>query len=492
MELLGTLLLLLCISCFIVLAVQSRKPGNGHLPPGPFPLPILGNVVQLTAKNLPRKFHELSEKYGPVFTMYFGAERVVVLHGYDAIKEALIDRGDEFAARGRLPISDDVIKGLGIIFSNGERWKQLRRFALTTLRDFGMGKKSLEERIQNEAQCLQEALKETQGKPIDPTYLLSSALSNAICSIVFRNRYEYNDKDFLALTASMNDNFHVLSSLQGQLYNSFPSLMAAIPGPHHRVQKNVQRLKDFVLEQIKAHKATLDPSAPQDFIDSFYIKMDREKDNGASEFDHDNLVNATVDLFAAGTETTSTTLRYGLMILLKHPEIEEKVQEEIDRVIGRARSPCMADRGKMPYTDAVLHEIQRFISLIPLSLPHAVERDTPFRQYIIPKGTTIYPVLQSVLYDSKEFPNPEKFDPQHFLHEDGTFRKSNYFMPFSAGKRICIGEGLARMQLFLFLSTILQNFSLKPLGHRKDIDLTPKLSTFGNIPQSFQLRFIPR
>ncbi|XP_062987236.1 cytochrome P450 2C29-like [Elgaria multicarinata webbii] len=494
MEPLGTatIFLVLCISCLVFLAVRSRKSSHGNLPPGPFPLPYIGNALHLKTNQLAQNLRKLSEKYGPVFMMYFGAERVVVLCGYDAIKEALIDRADEFAARGRLPLADEINKGLGIVFSNGERWKQLRRFTLTTLRNFGMGRRSIEERIQDETQYLMEKFRDMQGKPFDPTFLLSCAVSNVICAIIFRNRYNYDDQKFLALMAHLNDNFSILSSPWGQLYNNFPSLMKVVPGPHHRVQTNIQRLREFVSEQIKMHKAILDPTAPQDFIDSFHIKMDQENHNGASEFNMDNLVNSTVDLFGAGTETTSSTLRYGLLTLLKHPEIQEKVQKEIDHVIGRTRSASMADRGQMPYTDAVIHEIQRFIALIPLSLPHAVVKDTPFRQYIIPKGTTIYPVLESVLHDSKEFPNPGKFDPQHFLNEDGTFRKSNYFMPFSAGKRVCAGEGLARMELFLFLTTILQNFTLKPLTDPKDIDLTPKLSSFGNLPRSYQMFAVPR
>ncbi|XP_032996500.1 cytochrome P450 2C19-like isoform X3 [Lacerta agilis] len=450
MEPLGTvtILMIICISCLVFLAVRSRTPENAkQLPPGPPPLPIVGNALQVKTNNLAQVLQEFSEKYGSVFTMYFGAERVVVLHGYDAVKEALIDRGDEFAARGHLPLADDVNKGLGIIFSNGEVWKQLRRFALTTLRNFGMGKKTIEERIQEEAQFLLEKFQDTQEKPLDPTYLLSCALSNVICAIVFGKRYDYHDKKFLSMMSLMNENFQVFSSSWGQLYNLFPSLMKRIPGPHHKVLKNNLAAREFVLEEVEEHKATLDPSSPRDFIDCFLMKMDQEK---------------------------------------------EKVHEEIDRVIGRSRSPCMADRGEMPYTDAVIHEIQRFISLVPLSLPHAVLKDTPFRQYVIPKGTTIYPVLTSVLHDSKEFPNPKEFDPGHFLHKDGTFRKSDYFLPFSAGKRICVGEGLARMEIFLFLTTILQNFTLKSIINPKDIDLTPVLSSLGNVPQPYQLSIVPR
>ncbi|XP_066486704.1 cytochrome P450 2C29-like isoform X2 [Tiliqua scincoides] len=435
MEPLGaaSVFLTIFLSCLVFLAAWRRSLKTGKLPPGPAPLPILGNALQLKTNNLCQTLQELGEKYGPAFTLHFGAERVVALYGYEAIKEALIDRGEEFVARGSLPIADKLNRGLGVIFSNGERWKQLRRFTLTTLRNFGMGKKSIEERILEEAQYQLEMFRDTQERPFDPTVLFSLASSNIISSIVFGTRYEYDDKRFLMLINFINDNFKVLSSPWGQ-----------------------------------------------------------EKNNETSEFTIDNLVMSAVDLFGAGTETTSSTLRYGFLILLKYPEIQEKVQEEIDCIVGRARYPCMADRGQMPYTDAVIHEIQRFISLIPLTLPHAVLRDTPFRQYVIPKGTTIYPILSSVLYDSREFPNPKEFDPRHFLNNDGSFRKSDFFMPFSAGKRICAGEGLARMELFLFFTTILQNFTLKPLIHPKDIDLTPQLSSFGNVPRPYQLCALPR
>ncbi|NWJ05804.1 CP2H1 protein, partial [Crypturellus undulatus] len=152
----------------------------------------------------------------------------------------------------------------------------------------------------------------------------------------------------------------------------------------------------------------------------------------------------------------------------------------------------VADRTQLPYTDAVVHEIQRFISLIPLSLPHSVNKDTHLRDYVIPKGTTIYPLLSSVLHDSKGFAKPEEFNPAHFLNANGTFKKSDFFMPFSAGKRICPGEGLARMEIFLVIATILQSFTLKPVVDPKELSITPTLSGTGNVPPVYQLCAVSR
>ncbi|KAM4840187.1 cytochrome P450 2C9-like isoform X1 [Urocitellus parryii] len=483
--------LVLSLSCILLLSLWRQRSGRGRLPPGPMPLPILGNILQIDAKNISESLTNLSKVYGPVFTVYLGLRPTVVLHGYEAVKEALIDHGEVFSGRGSFPVGDRASKGLGIILTTGSRWKVMRRFSLMTLRNFGMGKRSIEDRVQEEARCLVEELRKTKSSPCDPTFLLGCAPCNVICSIVFHNRFDYKDKDFLNLMRKINENVQIMSSPWIQVCNNFPALIDYFPGSHKTVLKNYCDLKQHFLKKIKEHQESLDMNNPRDFMDCFLIKMEEEKGNQQTEFTTEALINIVNDLLGAGTETTTSTLRYGLLLLMKHPEVTAKVQEEIDHVIGRHRSPCMQDKSNMPYTEAVLHEIQRYIDLVPTNLPHAVTCDIKFRNYFIPKGTTIITSLTSVLHDSKEFPNPEKFDPGHFLDESGKFKKSDYFMPFSTGKRICAGEGLARMELFLFLTTILQNFHLKSVVDPKDLDTTPVVNGLVSVPPTYKLCFIP-
>nr|XP_025735870.1 cytochrome P450 2C23-like isoform X2 [Callorhinus ursinus]XP_025735998.1 cytochrome P450 2C23-like isoform X2 [Callorhinus ursinus] len=426
--------LVACVAFLLFIFVWRREGTHGLLlPPGPPPLPIIGNILQVKLWDLPTSLSRLAEQYGPVYSLRLGPHPIIVLHGHEAVKDALCGQAVNFGGRGRFPIMDNALRGYGIVFSHSQRWKQLRRFTLMILRNLGMGKRSMEDHIQEEAQHLVQALTQTEAQPVDPTFILACAPCNIISSILFKEHFDYQDEEFLQLIMLLNENFSIVSSFWAQ-----------------------------------------------------------EKHNPYSEFNSENLVAVGFNLFSAGTETVTSTLRLALLILLKHPEVESRVHEEIDKVVGRDRVPCMSDRAQMPYTDAVVHEVQRYINLIPSNLPHAVIQDTKFRQFFIPKGTTVFPLLSSVLYDSKEFTNPQRFDPNHFLDKNGSFRKSDFFIPFSIGKRACLGEGLARMEIFLFLTTILQNFTLKPVVDEKELSTDPMFNGFLNIRQSFKLCFLPR
>ncbi|PIO29105.1 hypothetical protein AB205_0036040 [Aquarana catesbeiana] len=322
--------------------------------------------------------------------------------------------------------------------------------------------------------------------------MFMDAFSNILCSILFGDRYDYTDRRFKKLLFITEEIFRLTSSTWGQVQTILPTLMSYIPGPHHKAVSFSEEMVEFVAEIVKSCQQTLDLSKPKHFVDCFLIKIEKEKDDPNTEFTMKNLLYTIHNLFVAATETLSISLQHTLLSLLVYPEIEDKLHEEIDRVIGRDRMVNMEDKFNMPYTQAVIHEVQRFCDIVPFNVPHMVTKDTMFRGYHIPKGTDVYTLLCIVHRDSTQFSTPYKFNPNHFLDENGQFKKNEAFMAFSVGKRSCPGEGVARMELFIFLTTILQNFKLTSQIKFSEADVAPKLKGFLNVPIKYELSFIPR
>ncbi|KAM8952226.1 cytochrome P450 2G1-like [Pelodytes ibericus] len=486
------ILLLVLICCSFSYSTWNSMYRNRNLPPGPPPLPFIGNLLQIERGQMANSLLKLWKRYGPVYTLYFGSRPVIVICGYEAVKEALVDCGDDFFGRGRIPLLDKFADGHGISFSNGERWRQLRSFTLKNMRNFGMGKKSIEEKIQEEARCLVEEFRGLKEMPVYPTQNLMNAIANILCSIMFGSRFQYKDERFAQLLSIVEKLFTMMSSRQGQLQCLFPKLMEYIPGPHQKIYSLSDELVSFINERLTLNQETLDPNTPRDFIDCCLIKMEMEKNNPASEFTMKNILITLFSVFLGGTETSATVLKHGFLILIKYPEIQAKVHKEIDDVIGRERAPNFSDRNQMSYTEAVISEILRFSDIVPLNVAHMVTKETQLRGFTIPKGTEVYPLLCTVHRDPTQFSTPYKFNPNHFLDENGRFKKNEALMAFSAGKRSCPGESLARMELFLFFTTILQNFTLTSQRQFTEADIAPRLEGFINAPIPYQLSFIPR
>ncbi|XP_068135137.1 cytochrome P450 2K1-like [Hyperolius riggenbachi] len=460
-----------------------------NYPPGPKPLPIIGNLLTIDPAKPQKALMKLSEEYGTVFSVQLGQEKMVVLCGYDTVKDALINHAEEFSDRPYAPLFDKIAQGHGVILSNGENWKAMRKFTLSTLRDFGMGKKSLEGKIIEEAECLIQKFRAFKGKPFDNQTMINAAVANIIVSILLDRRFEYDDPIILKLMYVINEAVTSLNSTVVKLYNSFPLIFGLLPGIHHKVLENINTLKDFVRETFTKQKQELDVNDQRNLIHVFMAKQLEGKPESTLYFHNHNLIALVVDLFTAGTETSSTTLRWGILLMQKYPDIQKKVHDEIDRVIGSAE-PRLEHRKQMPYTDAVIHEVQRFGDIVPLNAPHATTTDVTFRGYTIPKGTMVIPLLSSVLRDKAVFERPEEFYPEHFIDSGGNFKKNEASIPFSLGKRSCVGENLAKMELFLFFTSLLQTFTFHaPPG--AELDLTPALG-FTNAPLPYEICAIPR
>ncbi|XP_068174781.1 cytochrome P450 2J4-like [Antennarius striatus] len=455
--------LLLFLSIFLVVYLLNKKdPAN--FPPGPPGLPLLGNVFSIEAKQPHIYLTKLADVYGNVFCIRLGRHKTVFVSGWKMVKEALVTQADTFVDRPYSPMVTRIYSGnsAGLFFSNGHVWKRQRRFAMTMLRTFGLAKSSMEQSICEESHYLQEAMEKEKGEPFDPVPFLNDAVANIICQIVFGRRFDYSDHIFQSMLRSLTELAYLEGSIWAFLYDAFPALMRHLPGPHNAIFSNSRCLEMSIRGEIERHKLDLDPDNPRDYIDSFLIE-ERHNKNTQLGFDDGNLALCCLDLFLAGSETTSKTLQWGLIYLIKAPLIQDKIHAEIDRVIGQTRQPTMADRTNLPYTDAVIHEIQRMGNVVPLNGLRMTAKDTTLNGYFIPKGTSVMPNLTSVLFDKNEWETPYVFNPEHFLDSKGRFMRREAFLPFSAGKRACLGEGLARMELFLFFVTLLQKFNFSTL-----------------------------
>ncbi|NWU41770.1 CP2J2 protein, partial [Hylia prasina] len=482
---LQTFLIFLFVFLLIVDYMKNRNPKN--FPPSPFRLPLLGHVYLMDFKDPMVTMGKLTKRYGDIIGLEMGNMKIVLVNGMRLVKEVLVNQGDKFLGRPHIPIDEEIFSKIGLISSNGHLWKAQRRFTLTTLRNFGLGKRSLEERIQEECRYLVDVFRDEQGNPFNPQHKVTNAVSNVICSLIFGNRFEYHDEDLQRLLKLMYDTAALHGAVTSQLYNHFPSIMKYLPGAHQTIFKNWKLLKSFMREQINKHKEEWNPSESRDYIDSYLLEISKGHD--VDTFQEEHLMACTLDLMFAGTETTSSTLRWALLFMATHPEIQGRVQAEIDAVIGQARPPALEDRNNLHYTNAVIHEVQRKGNVIPFNAPRMATEDTYVDGYYIPKGTAVVTNLTSLLFDNNVWKTPDTFNPEHFL-KDGKFWKNDFFQPFSMGKRACLGELLARSELFLFFTSLLQKFTFQAPPDTK-FNFQPVLG-IAAAPQPYKICAVPR
>ncbi|XP_072036984.1 cytochrome P450 2U1-like [Amphiura filiformis] len=380
----------------------------------------------------------------------------------------------------------------GVVFASGERWNQERRFILEIFKKFGVGRSKFEDQIETESKCLIEEIAKLKGEQFDPNHVLVNAVSNVIVSVIFGKRYEYSDerfKYFLDLGTQQAKN-----SITNFVFIFVP-VIAHLPFGkqiHTGLTDVALKLTDFVSEIIKNHKRDLDTESHRDLIDAYLSEL-RFNENGSSgKLSMLNEFNLTVtikQMFIAGTDTTALTLRWAMLYMALNPTIQKNVHDEIDEAVGRNRLPKLADKPNLQYTQAVLLEIQRMASISRLGVPHGCTKTTTVRGVTIPEGFIVVSNLWAVHRDPDLWPEPWKFKPERFLDDNGQVVNRDELIPFSTGRRICLGESLARMELYIFFTHLMHQFRIEGSNWKGD---TVSIVDQGRNPNDYKIRAIHR
>ncbi|KAF1478189.1 Cytochrome P450 1B1, partial [Megadyptes antipodes antipodes] len=439
-------------------------------PPGPFAWPLVGNVLQLG--RLPHlAFGRMARRYGAVFQLRLGRRRVVVLNGEAVIRRALVGLGARFAGRPDFPSFELVSGGHSVAFGScSPQWRARRRLAHAALRARSTAAE-VERHVAAEAGDLVRLFlrRSRGGAYFEPSPLLVVANANVLCALCFGSRYNHTDSEFTALLGR-NDRFGQTVGA-GSMVDVLPWLLH-FPNPVRRVFRDFQALNrelhSFVRAKVVQHRQTFDPRTPRDISDVMIAAVERG-DRPPEGLGPKDVEGAMTDIFGAGQDTTSTALSWVLLLLLKHPRLQQDLQAELDRVVGCSRLPTAEDRPHLPLLEAFIYETLRYSSFVPITIPHATTDDVELEGFHIPKGTVVFINQWSVNHDCSKWPDPQRFNPARFLdaqqHLDRD--RAGSVMIFSAGQRRCIGDQLSKLQLFLFAAILLHqcSFHANPAEH---------------------------
>nr|XP_032811623.1 cytochrome P450 1B1-like [Petromyzon marinus] len=477
--------------------------------PGPTPWPFVGNSLQLGP--MPHlTFQRMASTYGPLFRIRLGSRDVVVLNGDSLVREALVCRGSEFAGRPAFRSFSMVSGGHSVAFGGYcELWRLHRRLAQSTLRAFSTGgtdaRRALEGHVVMEAaellRVMMASCRRSTAGSVDPAQALVVAVANVTSALCFGRRYGHDDAEFCELL-DRNERFGRAVGA-GSVVDVMPWLLR-FPNPVRAAFDDFRRanedLSEFVRDKVRQRRGAAAVVGPgtrsvRDMMDALIAHVDGGAvagGGGAAEAAAGDgeggeaagggrgggggprlgasHVEATLcDVFGASQDTLSTGLLWLILLAVRHPEEQARVQGEVDRVVGRTRLPSAADRARMPRTEAFVCEVLRYSSFVPVTIPHATTRDTRLAGYSIPRDTVVFVNQWSVNHDPGVFEEPHAFRPARFLDAEGTALDralARRVMIFSAGRRRCIGEELSRLELFLFTAVMLHQVDfVAPPGH---------------------------
>ena len=439
--------------------------------PGPRPLPIIGNLPSI-GQHKHVTFNQLAKKYGDIFQVNILIKPVVVLNRLETIKQALQKQQEDFAGRPDFPTLRDAVKGRTIGGRDyGLLFKRQREIILSTLRTFfSKNIPVLEQQVIEEANELANIFLDHQDQPFDPEVEIGLAVTNIILSMLFGKRDSRSDLDCIELSKCGRK--FVANSAGALVYDFMPQARVFCEGGLKVQHACLDTLERVVLKRLNGYKESYDPENLRTLTD-LLLKATSEVDESERKtlgLDEYLLVEgATQELVGTGLQPIFPILRWALLYMIAHPEIQAEIQQELDRVVGRERSVRLEDQEKLPFMQACIHEILRCAPFFPLGLPHSTTTDTTLNGYFIPKDTPVFVNLYSLTRDERYWEEPDKFNPHRFLNENREIREDllDKYYPFSMGKRRCFGEYLGRFEVFLFLANLMHKCKFERVAGEK-------------------------
>uniref|UniRef100_A0A1I7ZSE4 Unspecific monooxygenase n=1 Tax=Steinernema glaseri TaxID=37863 RepID=A0A1I7ZSE4_9BILA len=317
---------------------------------------------------------------------------------------------------------------------------------------------------------LDEQIHRTGGKvTIDPTPMLDLMIGSIINVLLAGYRYDEDSTEYMALKHSLDQSMDIITPLDQILFNEYTY---QLPLLRKRWSVLVQPQTDIITlmrRQVRDRKAEiakgehhLDLSGTgDDFIDAYLIEMKKREMAGEElgAFNEENLCATLLDLWVAGTETTISTLLWVFIYLANRSTVQDKLRAELIAVTKGNRRVELADKTSLPFTCAVVTEALRCGNIVNFNVFHQTTCETQVGDYMLPAGTVITPQVSVITMDEGAFINPHDFDPDRYINDKNLEKQ---VIPFSLGKRSCLGESLARAEMFLILANFVQKYKILP------------------------------
>ena len=435
-------------------AIASALPEK--LPPGPRGLPVFGSLLELR-HDTHLAIDRLAKCYGEICLLRFGSVPTVIISEPALLHEAF----------GKTELADrwvsDIMNTLSgqkdlVLAPYGDHWRQMQRFANRELLSARNIDNVRERHIEYVVDGLVARMAEMgdAGEPVSPPVM--TAQTNA--ALMFRSIFgqpEDSTDEFLeqreALLAYINFIFN--SATATNLADYIPWLRFL---PNNALKEATRQAEIGgaiirALVEDARNRPGLDLSDPTSLVEVMLAKEE------SGEITSDMTCDLCMDLLIAGTDTSAQTVNWFLLLMANHPEVQDKVHKELDRVIGQDALPTVEDRTRLPYTFACLAESMRYRTIGPLGLPHKASEDTEIGGYLIPEGTQVLGNIYSIHHDPRYWVSPDEFIPERFLpKEDGSMSDaltSSAYLPFGTGHRRCPGRRFAETTVWLHITRML-------------------------------------